>query len=128
MKLSMLAALGGVFLVGCATTNYTPMERYLNRYAGAEVAAVQCPAYGGYGSAVAMRSDAEKNLAQARKLGATEVDIQKARSRVNGNFTGAVILVGPMQACSSFINSLAWAGTSTPAPVTPATPNKAAKK
>ncbi|EMG51180.1 hypothetical protein WYI_23625 [Ochrobactrum sp. CDB2] len=117
MRLSVFAAFGGALVAGCATTNYTPMERYLNRYAGAEVAAAQCPAYGGYGSAVAMRTDAEKNLAEARKLGATDTDVQKARSRVSGNFTGAVVLVGPMQACNSFINSLAWAGTSKPVAV-----------
>jgi|GEM_PF-1941102 len=128
MKLSMTAALGSVFLAGCATTSYTPMERYLNRYAGAEVAAAQCPAYGGYGSVATMRVDAEKNLAEARKLGATEADIQKARSRLNGNFGGAVILMGPMQACHSVINSLAWVGTRTPAPVAPAKPNTAPKK
>ena len=33
-----------------------------------------------------MRADAEKNLAQAKALGATDTDIKKARDRVNGNF------------------------------------------
>ncbi len=128
MKLTMHAALSGVFFAGCAMTNYTPMERYLNRYAGAEVATAQCPAYGGYGSVATMRTDAEKNLAEARKLGATETDVQKACSRVNGNFTGADVLVGPMQECHSFINSLAWVGTSTPAPATPNKPKTVVKK
>lgn len=75
---------------------------------------MQCPAYGGYGSVATMRGDAEKNLAQAKALGATEADVQKARQRVNGQVTGAAILVGPVQACSSLISSLAWHGSAPP--------------
>lgn len=113
-------------LAGCTTTSYTPMERYLNRYAGAEAAAVQCPAYGGYGSVAAMRTDAEKNLPQARALGATDADVQKARQRVNGNVMAAAVLVGPADACNSLINSLAWAGTAPP-PAQAAAPQKPTK-
>jgi hypothetical protein len=112
MKLQITALVAILSLAGCATTPASPMEAHLNRYAGAEAVAQNCPAYGGYGSVAAMRSDAEKNLARARVLGATEADVKKARERVNGNFMGAVFLVGDMQACNSFVNQLAWAGSS----------------
>lgn len=127
MKLILMLAIAGTLMAGCQTTNYSPMERHLNRYAGAEVAASRCPAYGGYGSVAAMRADAEKNLAQARKLGATDADIQKARERLNGNMAGATLLVGDVQACNSLINNLAWAG-SEPATEAPGQPVKVAKK
>ncbi len=108
-KILMLAAV--IPLAACQTTPFTAKEKHLNRYAGAEVAATQCPAYGGYGSVAAMRTDAEKNLASAKALGATETDVQQARQRLNGNFTGMVLMVGPVQACSSIINQLAWVGS-----------------
>lgn len=108
------AVLAMAALAGCATTPATPMEARLNRYAGAQVVAMNCGAAGGYASIATMRADAEKNLAEARALGATDADIAKATQRVNGNFMGAVVLVGDYQACNSFINNLAWAGTSTP--------------
>ncbi len=75
---------------------------------------MNCPAYGGYGSVTAMRSDAEKNLARAKALGATEADVKKARERVNGNLMSAIFLIGPVEACNGFVNRLAWVGTSTP--------------
>lgn len=100
-----------VLLTACQTTSYTATEKHLNRYAGAEVVAAQCPAYGGYGSVAAMRNDAQKNLAQARAKGATEADVKKARERLMSQFSGMVFLVGPVQACSSMINSLAWVGS-----------------
>jgi hypothetical protein len=111
MKKTYGVLLGAMLVAGCQTS-YTATEKYLNRYAGAEAVAVNCPAYGGYGSVATMRADADKNLAQARALGATDADIQKARQRVNGNLTAAIFMVGPPQACSSFVNQLAWAGTS----------------
>jgi hypothetical protein len=124
MKLKSLAALAAVSaLASCATTPGSPMETYLNRYAGAETIATNCPAYGGYSSVAQMRADAEKNLAQAKALGATEADVKKARDRVNGNFVGASILVGDMQTCSAFMNKLAWVG-STPVEPTVVKPKK----
>lgn len=102
-------------VTGCQTVKpaATPMEAYLNRHAAAEAIARNCPAYGGYGAVSAMRSDAESNLAKARALGATETDVQMARERMNGTLMSAVMLVGPLEACNSFVNQLAWAGTST---------------
>jgi hypothetical protein len=88
------------------------MEAHLNRYAGAETVARRCPAYGGYGSVAQMRADADKNLSRARALGATAIDVKKARERVNGNFMGVAFLVGAGPACDSFVNNLAWEGSS----------------
>jgi hypothetical protein len=117
MKLKILVALAALSaLSSCATTPASPMEAYLNRYAGAETVAMNCPAYGGYGAVATMRADADKNLAQAQALGATDADVKKARDRVNGNFVGASLLVGDMQACSSFLSNLAWAGSTPVAP------------
>jgi len=108
-------ALATIFsLAGCASTPSTPMEAHLNRYAGAEAVAMNCPAYGGYGSVAQMRADAKANLAKAKALGATEADIAKARQRVNSNLMGATVLVGPLEACSAFVNRLAWVGSDTP--------------
>ncbi len=120
MRMLIIAGAVAVSLAGCATTPATPMEAHLNRYAGAEAVAMNCPAYGGYGSVAAMRADAQKNLARAKALGATEADVTKARQRVSGNLMGATVLVGPIQACSAFVNNLAWVG-SEPAVVGPAT-------
>ena len=120
MKNVYAAALLATTLVACATTTpaASPMEAHLNRYAGAEAVARNCPAFGGYGSIAAMRSDAESNLARARALGAKEADVKQARERMNGQLLSAIFLVGVPEACSSFVNGLAWAGT-TPAIVKP---------
>ena len=102
-------------VTGCQTMKpaASPMEAYLNRHAAAEAIARNCPAYGGYGAVTAMRSDADQNLARARALGATELDVQEARERMNSNLMSALMLVGPIEACNAFVNQLAWAGTST---------------
>ncbi|MDX0834006.1 hypothetical protein GOD82_29765 [Sinorhizobium medicae] len=123
MRNLIVAGAAALSLAGCATTPATPMEAHLNRYAGAEAVAMNCPAYGGYGSVAQMRADAQKNLARAKALGATEADVAKARQRVNSNLMGATVLVGPIQACSAFVNSLAWAG-SEPAVVRPVAKKK----
>lgn len=65
-----------------------------------------------------MWSDAESKLARACALGAKEADIRQARERMNGQLLSAIVLVGAPEACSSFANGLAWAGT-TPAIVEP---------
>lgn len=117
MRFKYIALAATLLLAGCATTEtYTPMEKYLNRYAGAEAVAMNCPAYGGYGSVSQMRADAHTNLAKAKAMGATEADVAKAQQRVSGKLSSAIFLVGPIQACSAFVNGLAWAGTSTPPP------------
>ncbi|WP_132279384.1 hypothetical protein [Neorhizobium sp. JUb45] len=61
-----------------------------------------------------MKADADKNLSKALLLGATEADIKAARTRINGQLQSTIFLVGPMEACSAFMNRLAWAGASTP--------------
>lgn len=113
MKRSYVA-LACVSLASCATTAATPMEAHLNRYAGAEAVAMNCPAIGGYGSVSQMKADAQANLAKAKALGATAADVEKARKNVSGNLSGAIFMVGPMEACSAFVNRLAWVGSDTP--------------
>jgi hypothetical protein len=120
MKMKLIAAItAAASLASCVSGPATPKDAYLNRYVGAETVATQCPAYGGYGSVTQMRIDAEKNLAEARALGATDKDVAKARNRVNGTFAMAAALTSPMQACNTMLNSVAWAGTSKPVIVPP---------
>lgn len=115
MRMLFVAVAAALSLAGCTTAPAaTPMEAYLNRYAGAEAVAMNCPAYGGYGSVAQMRADAQANLVKAKALGATDADVAKAREKINGNLMGATVLVGPVQACNAFTNGLAWAGTETP--------------
>lgn len=61
-----------------------------------------------------MRVDAQMNLASEKALGATDSDIQQARQRLNGTFSGMVVLAGRLEACNAIINQLAWV-VSTPA-------------
>jgi uncharacterized protein YceK len=115
MRRVLLVAAVSALASGCVTAPpATPMEAYLNRYAGAEAVAMNCPAYGGYGSVAQMRSDAEKNLARAKSLGATAADVKKARDRINGQLMSAIFLIGPVEACNGFVNRLAWVGDSAP--------------
>lgn len=123
MRILIVAGAAALSLAGCATTPATPMEAHLNRYAGAEAVAMNCPAYGGYGSVAQMRTDAQKNLARAKALGATEADVAKARQRVSSNLMGATVLVGPLEACNAFVNRLAWVG-SEPAVIKPVAKKK----
>jgi len=115
MKKIYIALALATAIAGCQTAPAaTPMEAHLNRYAGAEAVAMNCPSFGGYGSVASMKADADKNLSKARKLGATDADIKAARTRLNGQLQSTIFLVGPMEACSAFMNRLAWAGDSTP--------------
>ncbi|MTI16832.1 hypothetical protein E1162_06235 [Rhodobacteraceae bacterium RKSG542] len=109
----MLSLLGGA-VAGCAAAPKSPMEVRLNRAAGARIAAEQCPAYGGYASAQKMLSDASKNAAEAKRLGATKEDYEKAKKNVNGAFMTTVFMVGQPAACNSIINQLAIGGTKSP--------------
>ena len=113
MNMKILLA-AGLLTAACSTTPTTPLDAYLNRYAGAESVLTYCPAYGGYSSVAMMTDDAQKNLAQAKALGATDKDIAQARSRVSGVFVVAGALTSPVQACSAMINNLARVRTSVP--------------
>jgi hypothetical protein len=115
MNKIIIATIPTILLASCATTPTTPLEAYLNRYAGAESVITYCPAYGGYSSVTAMTNDARQNLAQAQALGATQKDIAQARARVGGTFVAIAALTSPLDACSSMINNLAMAGTTAPA-------------
>jgi len=114
--------ISSVLLAGCTTTKApsTPKEAYLNRAAGAEVAAANCASAGGYSSVAQMRADQQTNLAEARKLGATDAEYQQARTKIQGQWNTTYIFMNAYVACNSLINSVAWAGTA--APVLPAAP------
>lgn len=115
MKTRMLAALAATLLLAsCTTQAKDPKTAYLNRYAFAETVAMNCPAYGGYGSVAQMRDDAQKNLASARALGATDKEVSKARNNANGTYVAVAVLANPFQACNAMLSDVAWAGTSKP--------------
>ncbi|MGV8855211.1 MAG: hypothetical protein ACOH2L_11230 [Devosia sp.] len=128
IKKFMICTIIALTVSGCATTQgpSTPQEAYLNRAAGAEVAATNCASAGGYSSVAQMRADQQSNLSKAKKLGATDAEYDQARRKVQGQWTTAYIFTNAYQACNSLINSVAWAGTA--APILPAKPTAAASK
>lgn len=115
-----------VAVSGCASTKLpsTPKEAYLNRAAGAEVAAANCASSGGYSSVAQMRADQQTNLAEARKLGATDVEYNQARTKIQGQWNTTFLFTNAYQACNGLINSVAWAGTGTPVIAAPTVPAK----
>jgi hypothetical protein len=85
------------------------MEKYARLAAGASLAAERCGGFvGGYSSARDLRRDADTNAALARKLGATDQTMQKARTDVEAAFGGALILGGTPAACNQLVSSIAW--------------------
>ena len=114
LKNVLLIGAAAALLAGCSAAPKSPMEIRLNRAAGARIAAQQCPAYGGYSSSKAMLKDAEANVTAAKKLGATKEDYDKAKANMNGALMTTAFLIGKPQACNTFINNLALAGTNSP--------------
>lgn len=104
------AALLAVMSACAPVPPQTPMQGYLNRAAGAEIVMRDCPAYGGYASVAKMREDAEKNVAMAKKLGATQADVQASKKLVSERYAGTVILSGPVVACNKLMSLLALSG------------------
>jgi hypothetical protein len=98
-------------LAACAPVpEQTPMQRHVNRVAGAEIASAHCPGYGGYASVAQMRADAARNWQQAQAMGATDADLQAARRLVQTQFLTGELAVGTIETCQRLINSLAWVG------------------
>ena len=89
----------------------SPMQRHVNRVAGAELAQRECPAYGGYGAVAQMRADAAANWQQAQALGATEADLAAARDLIGQRHFSNTLAFGPDEACRQLVSGLAWAGT-----------------
>ena len=105
-------ALSATFLSvlgACAAPPASPMEKHARLAAGAELAARQCAgALGGYDSVRQMKKDSSKNIAIAKKLGATQADIQKARADTNNTFSVAAAFTNQREACNALVGSLAW--------------------
>nr|WP_314256673.1 hypothetical protein [uncultured Devosia sp.] len=128
LKTFVTIALVAVAIAGCSTTKVptTPKEAYLNRAAGAEVAASNCASSGGYSSVAQMRADQQINLSEARKLGATDAEYGAARTRVQNQWNTTYIFMNAYVACNQLINSVAWAGTAKP--ILPPAPDATTKK
>ncbi|VCU61594.1 hypothetical protein EPIB2_671 [Tritonibacter mobilis] len=75
----------------------------------AELVAKQCAGFaGGYQAAKDLRSDANQQMVTARKLGATDADLQKARTDVRNAFGTMEAFTSRQEACNSMIGELAW--------------------
>lgn len=107
-KLSGLACV--LALAACAPPPpANPMERHARLAAAAELAAQRCPAQlGGYQGATQARQDANRNMATARQLGATDADIEKARRDVRQALDAGTIWTTPQEACNGLVGELAW--------------------
>jgi hypothetical protein len=97
-------------LAGCVEPPASPMEAAARRAAAAELTAKQCAGFaGGYESVRKLRHDANQNIATARRLGATDATIAKARADVRMAFDMQVAFSTPQQACNVMVGELAWA-------------------
>lgn len=86
------------------------MERHARLAAAAELAAQRCPAQlGGYQGAAQARQDADKNMAIARQMGATDADLDKARRDMRQGLDAQTVWTTPQDACNSLVGQLAWA-------------------
>jgi hypothetical protein len=99
-----------VLLAACAVEPpKSPMERHARLAAAAELAAKNCGGYiGGYSAAQDLRNDANQNIVTARKLGATDADLQKARTDVQAAFNTAAAFGTPQSACNELVSMIAW--------------------
>lgn len=104
-RLVILGFLTGL-LAACVEPPASPMEAA----AAAELTAKQCAGFaGGYESVRKLRHDANQNIATARRLGATDATIAKARTDVRMAFDMQVAFSNPQQACNMMVGELAWA-------------------
>jgi len=105
----VVASLG---LAGCVAPPSSPEEAVARKAAAAELTAKRCAGHaGGYEAVRALRQDANKNIAMARNMGATDEVIQKARLDVQTAFDTAVAFTTVQEACNSMVGELAWAQT-----------------
>ena len=108
--ISKLLAAGSVgVLSACVAPPASEMESQARKAAAAEYVAKNCGAYvGGFLSARELRAESNRNITTARKLGATDADIQKARTDVAAAFSGAEIFTSRQEACNQLMSQLAW--------------------
>jgi len=112
MKKAFLAAVSLATLAACGPPPppLTPVQVAANQWAGAEVAVAQCSAYiGGFSDAQALKAEAAKDLARARKLGATDAMLTAAKTQVANQVSGTIILIGQRDTCSTLVSSLGMA-------------------
>lgn len=96
-------------LFACTEPPKSPMEKHARLAAGSELAANRCAGFaGGYAGAVQLKKDANKNIATARSLGATDAVINKARTDVNTAFSTAEVFTSRAEACNQLVGSIAW--------------------
>ena len=110
MKLHILTIAIIFGLSACVQVPQSPMEVAARKAAGAELTAKQCAGYaGGYEAVKRLRDDANKNMAIAKQLGATDEVIDSAKQTVRTGFDLMVAFTNKSEACNSTVGSLAWA-------------------
>jgi hypothetical protein len=109
MRLPISLIVSLIFLAGCVQPPASPMEKHARLAAAALFAGQNCAGYaGGYGAAKQMKKDANKNIVIARKLGATDAVLQKAKTDVQTAFSTQSAFTSHQEACNALVGSLAW--------------------
>ena len=110
MKLPIFAIAITFCLSACVQAPQTPMDIAARKAAGAELTAKQCAGYaGGYEAVKRLRDDANKNMAIAKQLGATDEVINSAKQSVTTAFDLTVAFTNKAEACNTMVGNLAWA-------------------
>lgn len=110
MKLPIFAIAITFCLSACVQAPQTPMDIAARKAAGAELTAKQCAGYaGGYEAVKRLRDDANKNMAIAKQLGATDEVISSAKQSVTTAFDLTVAFTNKAEACNTMVGNLAWA-------------------
>ena len=107
-KIAVIIALCSV--AACTAPPSSPEESAARKAAASELVAKRCAAYaGGYDSVTQLRKDANKSMATARALGASDELIKKAKVDTNNAFGMAEAFTSRQEACNQMIGELAWA-------------------
>lgn len=89
-----------------------PAEQAARAGAAYEYAARNCGGMpGGFKDVVAMRDQSVARYALARELGASEEVIAAQKQIVANTVSGAVVLIGQVEACRALISEAAWNAT-----------------
>lgn len=104
------ALLISAFVVsGCVQPPQNEQERAARLAVSSQFAAQRCMAQiGGYQAARELRANADKQMATARALGATDEVIAKARQDVETVFSTAAAFTSNNEACNTLVGQLAW--------------------
>ena len=97
-------------LSACVQVPQSPMDVAARKAAAAEITAKQCAGYaGGYEAVKRLRDDANKNMAIAKQLGATNEVIASAKQTVQTSFDLMTAFTNKAEACNTMVGNLAWA-------------------